>query len=328
MFLVDIVSSVSLMLVGIPTNLAVIWIYTRKNSRLSQNKFPVVFAIIDLVALICCLPVFVIVGDSPDPVTYTGHMRALDIIKEFLFGWQISSYLTTLFMASIDKLFAITFPFQYQRHGKLCFKICVFLVFIINVCLSVFTSCIYAMLFYYFSTVMTVYSVCFVVIFVLIIGTYGFIIAKLKYNNRKLRQKIAPSSASAATSHNTGGGSVGDAADAIDHTDTRSRSNHVTTSANNRRHMLVVTQLVLILTVYVISFVAMALQMNVIVQDNMNVYIYFLNHISNFFVYVIVNSEFRKEARKLLGLVVEKVRGKRWQSIDTRRVTQTTEVQP
>ena len=64
MFLVDIVSSVSLMLVGIPTNLAVIWIYTRKNSRLSQNKFPVVFAIIDLVALICCLPVFVVVGDS------------------------------------------------------------------------------------------------------------------------------------------------------------------------------------------------------------------------------------------------------------------------
>ena len=92
--------------------------------------------------------------------------------------------------------------------------------------------------------------------------------------------------------------------------------------------MLVVTQLVLILTVYVISFVAMALQMNVIVQDNMNVFIYFLNHISNFFVYVIVNSEFRKEARKLLGLVVEKVRGKRWQSIDTRRVTQTTDAQP
>ena len=115
MILVDTVVSVTFMLIGIPTNLAVIWIYTRKNSRLSQNKFPVVFVIVDLVALTYPLPVqqfLFLWRKDADSQGFSGNILVLDILYEFCFGWQITSYLTTLFMASVDKIFAVTFPFK------------------------------------------------------------------------------------------------------------------------------------------------------------------------------------------------------------------------
>ena len=128
MFLVDSVVCATFMLVGIPTNLAVIWIYTRKNSRLSQNKFPIVFAIVDLVALVYPLPVQQFVASNNDIREFSGHLLVLKILYEFCFGWQLTSYLTTLFMASVDKFFAVMFPFKHRQHGKWFFKICVMLV--------------------------------------------------------------------------------------------------------------------------------------------------------------------------------------------------------
>ena len=46
----------ALLLIGVPSNVAVIWIHTRSNSRVAKNKFPLIFAAIDLIALLVSLP--------------------------------------------------------------------------------------------------------------------------------------------------------------------------------------------------------------------------------------------------------------------------------
>ena len=43
---------VSFLFVGVPSNAAVLWIHTRKNSRVAKNRFPLIFAAIDLFALV------------------------------------------------------------------------------------------------------------------------------------------------------------------------------------------------------------------------------------------------------------------------------------
>ena len=55
-----------LMFIGVPSNIAVVWIHTRKDSRVAKNKFPLIFAVFDLIAMLVALPFEISYGvESP-----------------------------------------------------------------------------------------------------------------------------------------------------------------------------------------------------------------------------------------------------------------------
>ena len=65
-------------------------------------------------------------------------------------------------------------------------------------------------------------------------------------------------------------------------------------------------QLTLIMFVYVISFVPLTFYINGIWRHILAIYLYYINHTSNIFIYLSVNKEFRKEIKKLVGVVMKK----------------------
>ena len=71
--------------------------------------------------------------------------------------------------------------------------------------------------------------------------------------------------------------------------------------------MLAVAQFILIAIVYVISFIPPMLVLNDVVQNELMMYFYFINHVSNFFIYMAVNKEFRKEFKNLVNVIRAKV---------------------
>ena len=76
----------------------------------------------------------------------------------------------------------------------------------------------------------------------------------------------------------------------------------------NKRHRIAMKQLVLIMLVYVTSFVPMTVAVNDVSTALWLSDLYFLNHMSNFFIYLSVNKEFRKEAKNMVNKIVKKVR--------------------
>ena len=89
----------------------------------------------------------------------------------------------------------------------------------------------------------------------------------------------------------------------------------VVTPKTNRRHMVAVTQYILIAALYVISFIPTMLVVNGVVNDNLFLYFYYINHVGNFFIYLAVNKEFRKEAKNLVNAVMKKKRANQRQSV-------------
>ena len=71
--------------------------------------------------------------------------------------------------------------------------------------------------------------------------------------------------------------------------------------------MLTVAQFILIAIVYVLSFIPPMLTLNGVVQNELMMYFYFINHVSNFFIYMAVNKEFRKEFKNLVNVIRAKV---------------------
>ena len=71
--------------------------------------------------------------------------------------------------------------------------------------------------------------------------------------------------------------------------------------------MVAVTQFILITVVYVISFIPLVLRINGNLPWEILFYFYYINHISNFFIYLAVNKEFRKETKKLMRTMMAKV---------------------
>ena len=71
--------------------------------------------------------------------------------------------------------------------------------------------------------------------------------------------------------------------------------------------MVAVTQFILITVVYVISFIPLVLRINGNLPWKLLFYFYYINHISNFFIYLAVNKEFRKETKKLMRTMMAKV---------------------
>ena len=70
-------------------------------------------------------------------------------------------------------------------------------------------------------------------------------------------------------------------------------------SVQNKRHKVVVTQFICIMALYVISFLPLVLLINNPSLPRFVGYIYFINHVGNFFIYLAVNSEFRKQVKQL-----------------------------
>ena len=71
-------------------------------------------------------------------------------------------------------------------------------------------------------------------------------------------------------------------------------------SVQNKRHKVVVTQFICIMALYVISFLPLVLLINNPSLPRFVGYIYFINHVGNFFIYLAVNSEFRKQVKQLV----------------------------
>ena len=80
------------------------------------------------------------------------------------------------------------------------------------------------------------------------------------------------------------------------------------TAQTNKRHKIAMKQLILIMLVYVTSFVPLILMVNSVVIAVRLTDLYFINHISNFFIYLSVNKEFRKEAKNMANIIMKKVR--------------------
>ena len=79
---------------GVPLNIAVVWIYRRKGSSLRQNKFPLLFAAFDLFAGLIVLPL--------QPPRYLVSDVWVYEIHNGLSTFLMNGYLFTLFMATHD----------------------------------------------------------------------------------------------------------------------------------------------------------------------------------------------------------------------------------
>ena len=84
-----------------------------------------------------------------------------------------------------------------------------------------------------------------------------------------------------------------------------------------RRHLIVVKQLVLIMMFYVIAFASIVPVSNGTGVTAWITYIYYVNHVVNFFIYLAVNKEFRNEAKNMINVIAKKVQPDNAQPIFT-----------
>ena len=174
---------VSFLLVGVPSNVAVLWIHTRKNSRVAKNRFPLIFAALDLFALVTSLPLVQYIFEtrgriSPDSLY-------LDVFSTF----AVHGYLITLFMATVDKFYAVMFPYKYGNRRATIFKITVALATVPNAVLAIVIATSFELFGQHaFTFIMIFYNVAFLLVFLAIVVLYVFIIAKLIRNRRNLRK--------------------------------------------------------------------------------------------------------------------------------------------
>ena len=72
--------------------------------------------------------------------------------------------------------------------------------------------------------------------------------------------------------------------------------------------MIAVKQLILIMIVYIVSFLPPFLLVNVPGTSVWIIYLIYMNYVANFFIYLAVNAEFRNEAKNMVNIIVKKVR--------------------
>ena len=87
------------------------------------------------------------------------------------------------------------------------------------------------------------------------------------------------------------------------------------TSQTNKRHMVAVKQLILIMLVYIVSFVPASLALNVSWISFWISYLLYINNVANFFIYLAVNQEFRNETKIMINNIVKKARPRKAQKI-------------
>ena len=116
-----------ILLLGLPSNAAVIWIYTRKDSAAGSGKFPILFAIIDLIACLVAVPLHPFVKNRGF-VKLVGLQAQVDNLYQIVSFAVMNGYLTALLMATIDKLSAVMWPFKYRQRQKSFLKISIALI--------------------------------------------------------------------------------------------------------------------------------------------------------------------------------------------------------
>ena len=173
----------SFLLVGVPSNVAILWIHTRKNSRVAKNRFPLILAALDLFALGTALPL----------LRYAFRTRlefvAYRTYHDISLAFAINGYLMTLFMATIDKLYAVMFPFKYGKRRVTIFKAAIAITSIPNAVLAIAIVTSFRLLgLQAFLMIVELYNVIFSLMFLTIIILYILIIAKIIRNRRNLRK--------------------------------------------------------------------------------------------------------------------------------------------
>ena len=177
-----------LMLVGVPTNAVVIWIHTRSKSHLTHNKFPLIFAAIDLVAILLFLTLFPVAGhgaerDSAAAVVFYHIFRVVS-------GWIIHAYCSTLLLASADKLYAVTYPFDYKLKSDLFIKVAITWAGPIDLALSVIQAS--PLIRDVAVTILPLYNTLFLLTFLTTILLYVIIVVRIIQSERSMRSKIQP----------------------------------------------------------------------------------------------------------------------------------------
>ena len=181
----------TLLLFGVPSNAAVIWIHTRKNSRVAKNKFPLIFAGLDLFVLFTALLLHPINFEAVE----SGANDFIPFNVCFLFA--INGYLMTLLMATVDKFYAVLFPFKYSSKRSTLFNVASLLSTLGNAAVSVAAEA--AVVFtdrhgYAFKYGVAVYNTMYILTFLVINILYVMIVAKLINSQRKTRS-VAPKDA-------------------------------------------------------------------------------------------------------------------------------------
>ena len=87
------------------------------------------------------------------------------------------------------------------------------------------------------------------------------------------------------------------------------------TSQTNKRHVVAVKQLILVMLVYIVSFVPMLLSMNLSGKSVWIVYLVYINNVANFFIYLAVNMDFRNETKVMINMILKKVRPTKEQNV-------------
>ena len=181
----------TLLLFGVPSNAAVIWIHTRKNSRVAKNRFPLIFAGLDLFVLFTALLLHPINFEAVE----SGANDFIPFNVCFLFA--INGYLMTLLMATVDKFYAVLFPFKYSSKRSTLFNVASLLSTLGNAAVSVAAEA--AVVFtdrhgYAFKYGVAVYNTMYILTFLVINILYVMIVAKLINSQRKTRS-VAPKDA-------------------------------------------------------------------------------------------------------------------------------------
>ena len=80
------------------------------------------------------------------------------------------------------------------------------------------------------------------------------------------------------------------------------------TSQTNKRHMVAMKQLILVMLVYVSSFMPLMLILNISGTTIWILYLVYINHVANFFIYLAVNTEFKNQTKIMINVIYKKVR--------------------
>ena len=173
---------VTFMIMGISSNTFVVWLHTRRHSQLARNKFPLIFAVLDLAA-IAALPVRLFRNLSTATATLDQFCFEVSM---FVFIFAMNGYLLGLLMATVDKFYAVFYPFKYRLKQNMFFKTALFLTFVWNL---VFTSILRIRLRIFFLIVyrryiFATYFVYILLIFLSTIILYACIVIQLAHGRK------------------------------------------------------------------------------------------------------------------------------------------------
>ena len=172
----------TLLLVGVPSNSAVIWIHTKKNSRVAKNKFVLIFAAIDLISLVVALPMRLV-------HEIYSHVVATEYIANSFAVFVVNGYLCTLMTATTDKFYAVMFPFEYRLKHRRILRVAVITSFGLNLLMTGVVETAYVINSETAKMAISMfYSVVVMLIFLTTVVMFVVISARLVSNGEKLRK--------------------------------------------------------------------------------------------------------------------------------------------